>query len=323
MGHRNRWAGGVGLIGFAAAALVTLGPTWVRAAEEEAPPMDERGADTLGTPEVKEEEAEEKSPNRGRVHFSLTNDITTAYFFRGILQERNGFIWEPSAEIDFHLWDGDGILNAVSLGFGIWNSLQTEKTGANGGPTNLYETDYYPSLTLGWAGGFETSVTYNVYTSPNGAFVTTQEVALGLAYDDSELLGPFALSPTATFAFETDNTSFGTDDKGGYAEFGVEPGVEATLPFSGAEDYPVTYSAPLALGISLYDFYNDGVDDDTFGFFSFGVTANVPLAFIPEDFGAWSAGVGLNVLVLNDTLKAINSNDNPFPVGTFSLAMEY
>jgi hypothetical protein len=53
------------------------------------------------------------------------------------------------------------------------------------------------------------------------------------------------------------------------------------------------------------------------------VTANLPLAFIPADFGAWSAGVGLNVLVLNDTLKAINSNDNPFPVGTFSLAMEY
>ena len=175
MGHRNRWAGGVRLIGFAAAALVILGPTGAWAAEE-APPMDERGSDTLGTPEVKEEEAEEKGPNRGRVHFSLTNDITTAYFFRGILQERNGFIWEPSAEIDFNLWEGDGALSSVALGFGIWNSFQTEKTGATGGPTNLYETDYYPSLTLGWAGGFETSVTYNVYTSPNGAFVTMQEV---------------------------------------------------------------------------------------------------------------------------------------------------
>jgi hypothetical protein len=321
MGQRNRWAGALRRLGFAAAALVILGPACACAAEEEAPPVDERGSDTLGTPEP--QEAEEKGPNLGRVHFSLTNDFTTAYFFRGILQERNGFIWQPSAQLDFHLWEGDGILNSVSLGFGIWNSFQTEKTGATGGPTNLYETDYYPSLTLGWAGGVESSVTYNVYTSPNGAFVTTQEVALGLSFDDSDLLGAFALSPTATFAFETDNTSFGTDTKGGYAEFGVEPGIELSFPGDDAGDYPITASVPLAVGISLYDYYNDGVDNDVWGFFSFGLSASVPLAFVPDDFGAWSIGAGVNVLVLNDTLKAINSNDNPYPVGTISLAMEY
>ena len=177
MGHRNRWAGGAGLIGFAAAALVTLGPTGAWAAEEEAPPLDERGSDTLGTPEVKEEEAEEKGPNRGRVHFSLTNDITTAYFFRGILQERNGFIWQPSAR------DSTSTSGRVTAPSARSRSASASGTASRprrparrSGPTNLYETDYYPSLTLGWAGGFETSVTYNVYTSPNGAFVTMQEV---------------------------------------------------------------------------------------------------------------------------------------------------
>ena len=321
MGQRNRWADAARLVGCAAAALVVSIPASLSAAEV-APAVDERGSDTLGTPEPKEEEAP-VGPNRGRVSFSLTNDCTTAYFFRGILQERNGFIWEPSAELGFSLWKGDGPLSSVALGIGIWNSFQTAKTGATGGPTNLYETDYYPSLTLGWQGGLETSVTYNVYTSPNGAFATTQEVALGLAFDDSELLGPFALGPTATFAFETDNTSFGTDTKGGYAEFGVEPGIELSLPMDDAGDYPVTTSFPLAVGISLYDYYNDGVSNDVWGFFSFGLNASVPLAFIPNDFGAWSLGAGINVLVLNDTLKAINSNDNPYPVGTISLAMEY
>lgn len=304
----------------AALVIVILAPAWAGAAEM-APPVDVRAADTLGTPEPKEEESP-TGPNHGRVSFSLTNDFTTAYFFRGILQERNGFIWEPSAEVGFNLWNGDGPLSSVSLGMGIWNSFQTAKTGATGGPTNLYETDYYPSLTLGWQGGVETSVTYNVYTSPNGAFVTTQEVALGLAYDDSELLGPFAMGPTATFAFETSNTSFGIK-KGGYGEFGVEPGLELSLPFDDAGDYPVTASVPLAVGFSLYDYYNDGVENDVWGFASFGLTASVPLAFVPSDFGAWSVGAGVNVLVLNDTLKAINSNDNPYPVGTFSLAMQY
>lgn len=321
MGRLNR--GKVAVRALACAAvMVTWGPAAQGRADDEAPAMDERGSDTLGTPEPKEQESP-TGPNHGRISFELTNDFTTAYFFRGILQERNGFIWQPSAQLDIHLWDGDGPLNAVTLGVGIWNSFQTEKTGATGGPTNLYETDYYPSLTLGWQGGLETSVTYNVYTSPNGAFVTTQEVALGLGFDDSDLLGAFALSPTATFAFETSNTSFGTDTKGGYGEFGVEPGFDITLPMLDPEKYPVTVSVPLAVGISLYDYYNDGIDNPVFGFFSFGLTGTLPLAFIPEDFGAWSVGAGINVLVLNDTLKAINSNDNPYPVGTLSIAMSY
>ncbi|MFN8642736.1 MAG: hypothetical protein U0802_14185 [Candidatus Binatia bacterium] len=320
MDRQRRWAASARHLWYLAMAIVVLAPNGGRAAEA-APAVDVRGADTLGTPEPKEEEAA-AGPNRGRLSFTLTNDFTTAYFFRGILQERDGFIWQPAAGVSLNLWNGDGALSAVGLGVDIWNSFQSEKTGATGGPTNLYETDYSPNLTLAWSGGIETSVTYNVYTSPNGAFVTTQEVALGLSYDDSELLGPFAMGPTATFAFETDNTSFGVQ-KGGYGEFGVEPSLELSLPFDDAHDYPVTAGIPLAVGISLYDYYKTGIDDPVWGFASFGLSASVPLAFVPSDFGAWSLGAAVNVLVLNDTLKAINSGDNPYPVGTLSLAMEY
>lgn len=319
MGQRNRWT-------WAARHLATVallgGISATARAAEMAPPVDMRQADTLGTAE-KGEDGEPTGPNHGRVSFSLTNDFTTAYFFRGVLQERNGFIWQPSAEIFFNLYDGEGALSSIDLGFGIWNSFQSKKTGATGGPTNLYETDYYPTLSASWADHLlTTSVTYNVYTSPNGAFSTSQEVVLGLELDDSELLGPFAMRPNASFAFETENTAFG-DDEGGYAEFGIEPSVELSFPMDDAGHYPITASFPLALGISLYDYYNDGVDNDTFGFFSFGLAASVPLSFIPEDLGSWSIGAGINVLVLSDTLKDANFGDNPFPVGTASLVMEY
>ena len=74
----------------------------------------------------------------------------------------------------------------------------------------------------------------------------------------------------------------------------------------------------------MYDYYETADDNDqTFGFFSFGANASVPLAFIPEDFGAWSVNVGINVLVLSDTLKDVNNGDSPYPVGTFSLVMAY
>jgi len=44
-----------------------------------------------------------ESPNKGLVSLSVGSDFTTAYFFRGILQERDGFIWQPYGEIGFSL----------------------------------------------------------------------------------------------------------------------------------------------------------------------------------------------------------------------------
>ena len=271
---------------------------------------------------MREQEEEASGPNAGRMSFSLYSDFTTAYFFRGILQERNGFIWEPSADLSINVYAGDGTLASVDLGFNVWNSVHSNKTLADGsGPSNLYETDYTPSITLGWSNGFETSLSYPIFTSPNGAFSTVQQIDVGIAYDDSELLGPFALAPAVTFSFETDNTNFGTGKKGGFFELAGGPSFD--LPLDDEGNYPITTSVPLALGLSLYNYYDDGTSDDTFGFFSFGLTASVPLAFIPEDFGTWSAGAGINVLVLSTTLKDINMGDSPFPIGTASISMEY
>jgi hypothetical protein len=303
------------VIGAAVLIMVSAAP-----AQEEAPKDYGQKADTLGTPEP---EAEVTGPNRGKWSFTIGNDFTTAYFFRGILQERNGFIYEPYLETSLTLYEGEGPVTSVSAGMGLWFSVQTEKTfAADTGPSNFYELDIYPSLTVGWQGGLETSVTYLWYTSPNGAFETIQEVDLGIAYDDSELLGPFALGPTATFAFETGNSVLGTT-KGGYMELAGAPSVELSLPIEEAEDYPVTTSFPLAVGLSLYDYYADGVHNQTFGFFSFGLNAGIPLAFIPEDYGAWSVNAGITVFVLSDSMQAINFGDNPYPVGTGSINMTY
>ncbi|MEO8602794.1 MAG: hypothetical protein ABI629_09475 [bacterium] len=303
-----------------AAGVFALTAARLQAAEEPAPPEEPAREDILGTPETNEEAP---GPNQGRVSFSFNSDFTTAYVFRGIVLERDGFIWQPSADIALKVYEGDGFLKTASLNFGIWNSVQSEHTDARGtGPSNLYETDYYPGFTLGWSPGIETSLTYTIYTSPNGAFSTVQQLDLGLAYDDSELLGPFAFSPTATFSFELENTSFG-NKKGDYFELTGEPGIDLSLPFDPDGNYPITASLPLALGLSMNDYYEDGTHNQTFGFFSFGVGLSMPLSFIPKDLGAWSVGTAINVYCLSQTLKQVAENDNPFPVGTASISMEY
>jgi hypothetical protein len=305
------------------AALPALG------AERPAPPIDVAPADRLGAPEPSAaEEATDPSdccgdegPNRGRVSLSFANDIVTAYFFRGILQERNGFITQPSLEIGINVYEGEGALTSLDLGIGTWNSVQSNKTLASGsGPTNWYESDVYPSVSATFAERVETALVYQVYTAPNGAFATIQNLDLEVAFDDSELWGdaPFSLAPSALLSFELDRTNFG-DEEGVYLELGLEP---SYVLFDG-EDYPITVAVPLAVGLSLNDYYEDDSGDDTFGFFSFGLGFSVPLAFIPEDYGFWSTGLGIDVYVLGDNMKEANLGDSPFPVGIFGVLMEY
>lgn len=267
---------------------------------------------------------DELGPDRGRLSFSLSNDFTTAYFFRGIVQERKGFIWQPSAEIGINLYQGEGVLSSVDLGLGIWGSVHEKETLSDGnGAAPLYEMDYYPSLRLAWSFGLETAATYYFYTSPNGAFDTIEEIELEFTYDDSELLGAFALNPYAKFAFETRRTSFGTPKKGGYAELGIEPSINVTCPYDEAGKYPLTLSLPMALGLSMYHFYDDGADDDALGFGSAGVHASIPLAFIPPDYGDWSVSSCVNVLFLSDVLESVNQNDGVFAIWTTNVLLEY
>jgi len=54
-----------------------------------------------------------------------------------------------------------------------------------------------------------------------------------------------------------------------------------------------------------------------------GVDAGVPLAFIPEEFGSWSTTLGLDVFFLSDRLEDVNEDDNPYPVFTASVTMDY
>lgn len=285
---------------------------------EPAPPAEETQANVLGTAE-----AQDEKPNKGKISLTLASDFTTAYFFRGVLQERNGFIWQPSAAIAVNVYEGDdgSFFKSIDLGVGVWNSVQSAQTLASGsGPSNLYETDIFPSISLGLPHNLAASLTYYVYTSPNGAFDTVQNIDLGLAYDDSELWGGgFSTGPSMTVSFETAGTNFG-DQQGSWLGLNAAPSFVALQH----DRYPVTLALPLALGLSLGNYYEiPGKGDDTFGFFSFGLSASVPLAFIPQAYGAWSANAGINVLVLGDNLKEANLGDNPFPVGIGGILMEY
>jgi hypothetical protein len=265
----------------------------------------------------------EAKPNTGRVSLTAGIDWTTDYYFRGILQEDKDYIFQPYGEISFKLMEGTPAFGNLALTIGTWNSLHGGPTGVEGNNTDpdlWYESDFYTKLGWTFLEDFSSAVIYTAYMSPNDRFGTVQEVAFSLGYNDSKLLGPFALNPNVLVAFEFKGQADAGSHRGVYLQAGVTPG----YTFNAKGTYPVALTVPLLVGLSLSEYYEFGTgDDDTFGFFQGGVGVAVPLAFIPASFGTWTIKGSVNVLHLGDNLKAINNNDRTEVIGTIGIAFTY
>lgn len=269
--------------------------------------------------------------NNGSVSFAIGNDFTNAYFFRGILQEKTGFIWQPWGEVEFRLWEDDesnsSPVEDVNLTLGTWNSIHTKQTNSlddGSGPGNWYQSNVIARAGVDFDMGVGTGVSYIARVSPNNAFGSIQEIDIDFEWDDSEMYGGtlrdmgFGINPYAIFAFEFDKQAFGLEE-GIYMELGAVP----TVDISTNSDYPVTLTVPMILGTSLDNYYlpapaADGSSpgDDFFGYAQVGLGVAVPLAFIPARLGQFSAGAQGNWLALGSNLQRFNNGPRQGVPGT-------
>lgn len=251
-------------------------------------------------------------------------DFTNAYFYKGIYQERDGGIIQPALEFTYNLHSAeDGALRDVSVAAGFWGSLHSERTGAGSccdenDQSWFYEADYYVGLSLGFENGLSAGATYTWLTSPNGAFRTTQELGLSLAWDDSEALGAWSMQPYANLTIETNRTAFGPDEG-----IGLILGVEPTL--YAAEDDCFTLTLPVSVGLALDDYYeSDSGGENTLGYGTAGLAASAPLSFIPQSFGEWSVGAsGTYYHFFNSALEEANRDDDSYWVGMVSIGVGF
>lgn len=252
-----------------------------------------------------------------RVGFEAGADVYNQYFFRGFLEEDSGFIFQPWAEASFNLYQAPGEpIDSAGLTVGQWNSLHSKHTDAAGsGPALWYESDFYAEL---GATAFEVlsfDAIYTAYMSPSGAFSTVQEIALAVGYDDSQLWTgmDFALNPYVLLAKKVAGSS------DAYMELGIEPGMDVD-----AAGLPVALSFPIAVGLSLDDYYVTEADDEVFyGFTQAGVTASPPLTVIPAAYGEWELGVGAHYLHLGQAARESNDGDKHEFIGSIGLSTSF
>ena len=264
-------------------------------------------------------EAPEDGDDTFRVHATVGADVTTAYYFRGIFQEDSGLIIQPYADFTLDVLRFDR--GTVSVNFGMWNSFHSEGTASattDNFTENWYESDLYAGVGLS-TGDWSFSAGYAVLASPSGAFGTVDEISLGVSFDDSTLLEEWALAPSATLIFEVGSNAADGGENGVYLELGIEPGFSVSP--GNLEDISISF--PLAVGLSLSDYYEGtGGEDDVFGFVSVGVTAEYPLP-VESDWGAWSVTCGVQGLFLGDAASTFNSDDSAEIVGTLGVSLSF
>ena len=282
-------------------------------------------------------------------------NIVSQYVSRGVIFENQGGIIQPYADLYFKLYEGDGFLNKVSLNLGIWNSFQSRKTDAglgtgfpggdstqfNSTTRGWYEFDFTAGVSFTFAKNFTFTPSYYTFLSPNDGFSTFQGLNLKLAYDTTDLIG-FNLGIYAQVLFELENKAGTGADEGIYYEVGIAP----SFPVG-----PVTLSFPITAGFGSNDFYGSaqtkrltnaelfgedgaeelGLDDDdysgvdsvkidneSFGFFSAGVTASYNLAFIPECYGTWTVTAGYTYYYLGAGTSDFNTRSRGGAVRDFA-----
>ncbi|MES2661513.1 MAG: hypothetical protein V4689_23040 [Verrucomicrobiota bacterium] len=222
------------------------------------------------------------------VHFLLQLDFSTNYITpRGLNVEDEGMVFQPLLLSFWSLYsDKSKFLNDVTLTAGVWASIHTNESGADPGHWNEWDPILGLSYGLGEYVKFETNFT--AFDSMTDSYPTSYHMELKLKLDDSKWLGDFALNPYVAYWQELENKATvvfnpATSEESFYFTFGINPGVKLG---------DVKLDFPTYVNLVGNQFYQqfDGSPGGTGGaVFGTGVKASIPLKFIPEKYGFWSA----------------------------------
>lgn len=290
----------------------------------------------LAIPSLALAQEEAAGPNLGAIKLTAGFDIVTQYNLRGVNIEDQGFIIQPWVDFTTAVYEGDAVpgVEAIALKVGTWGSFQEASVNTLGHPA-WFEQDIYGGVEIDMAWDLTGTVVYLYRQDPEFPGNYAEEVDITLAYDDCalwegtlDLPGFKGLQPHVMVAIETDGSLDGVGNGGDvYYEIGIEPSVCIVE----SEDWPVTLSIPVTLGMGE-DYYeyinpkNGALEDDSYGYISVGLVCSVPIKCVPAEFGTWEAHAGVDFIFLGDGAEALTGNtklDDTEIVGTAGVSMSY
>ncbi|MEO5912851.1 MAG: hypothetical protein ABIS50_01370 [Luteolibacter sp.] len=241
-----------------------------------------------GTTETTTAPAMEPAAAQPIVHFLLQLDFSSNYITpRGLNVENEGMVFQPLLLSFWSLYsDKSQFVNDVTLTAGVWASIHTHESGADPGHWNEWDPILGLSYGLGDYVKFETNFT--AFDSMVDSYTTSYHMELKLKLDDSKWLGAFALNPYVAYWQELDNKATvvfdsSSSEESFYFTFGIDPGFKAgDVKF----DFPTYINL---VGNEFYQQFDGSPGGAGLAVFGTGVKASLPLKFIPEKYGFWTA----------------------------------
>jgi len=203
--------------------------------------------------------------------------------------------------------NNNGYINKFTVYAGIWNDLWSEQKSPTVGSWN--EFDWWFGAQIGFAKNWTFDAQYIEFLSPPGNFSTERNLSLTLSYDDTSWGLPIAIKPYVRGWYELSGPSVVATGKSGngYVEFGANP----TLDLK--KQWGVYFVAPTYVTVGSKEFWAGPTTTcgtvtspcaaSNGGVFSTGLTAFVPVTWIPKNYGNWTVRGGFQYYhLINDYL---------------------
>lgn len=251
------------------------------------------------------------------LHGYLGETIATKdyHYSHGINNGDLGPYYQTDVILFGNLYKGDGFINLLNLNVFTWYQITSHNQVP--GSHNLRhwnEFDVNPQIDIGFWKNFDLAVSSLNFLSPNNAFGNVSEVEFQLTYDDTSILGLFALHPS--FVYQKELVGNGAiKSRGSLFEFNVTPGIK--LIKGGM--FPTKVNFPLTVGLGDDRFYGG----PTFGYFEATITPIVGLGFIPKRYGDWDWSAALTFASTNDKVAERNRGKNQQLVFTSSIGLTF
>lgn len=246
-------------------------------------------------------------------------DLTFASHYltpRGMDVSSQGLVVQPLVLTFFNLYKGEGFINDATFVGGVWNCFGTHKLPSTqqtppgtSNRTGWYEVDPIAGMSFGLAKDFTLSVTYTAFNMQIYDIPFSQHLETKLSYNDTSLLGAFALHPYVIYWQELENKAVANTDanptESYYFDVGVSPG------YTFKDFYGIKLEAPCRVLMANENFYGTGAGPTPFvSLYEIGAKASAPLPFMPAGYGHWSANLGVKYQhFCNDNIKATQSED--------------
>ena len=228
--------------------------------------------------------------------------VADKYIYQGFVLESRGPVVQPYIELLGEFYTGDGFLTSASLSLMVFNSVQFHNSGRSNIADPMrtwYEFEIKPGLQVVLAKKLTFTASYRRFESPNGYYGSANGIELSLEYDDSDLLGKFALNPHVTWIAPL-SADYEDSEEGHYFELGLEP----SFQIGEGSRYPVTVALPSTIAFGDQHYYSGR----SFGFASAGVKVSVPLAFLHDSLGEWNLGASATYYRLGETAAELTND---------------